>query len=428
MFGRGTKPAGMRKAAVSCLLIGSMAICLIPQAYGQKKKKDKRKEQETVAPKPQIDTSKLVWPSPPDVARIRWVSSLEGEPPKAEAPTTSKKKKHSWMDRIAGVQEEAPKTDVRFRLVQPYGVAVDSKGRIYAADSYVGAIFVFDLNKEVSQTGGQDLNPVSMIANGKDARFRGLVGVAVDDNDRLFAVDVLLRTIPVFGPDHKFETSFGSEVLGQPNCAAIDTENRFLYVTDAAKNNVAVFDADSYKLLRTIGGPPKKEGDDEPGTFARPTYVAVDHEGNVYVSDTINNRIQIFDADGQFISTFGRAGDRPGFFSRPKGVAVDGDGHSWVVDAVQDNVQIYDRSGQLLAFFGERGPFPGEFILPTGLTIDKQNRVIVAEQHFPGRLQVFRYVTDAEAAAEKNKEGKCEEKPAAKSGDQAANSAGEGPR
>lgn len=425
MFGRGTSSAGIGKAAVNCLLIGSMAICLMPHAYAQKKKKDKQKGQETVAVKPQIDTSKLVWPSPPDVARIRWVTALEGEPPKTEAPATGKKKKHSWMDRIAGVQDAVPKKDVRFRLVQPYGVAVDSKGRIYAADTYVGAIFVFDLKNELNQSGSQDLNPVSMIANGKDAQFKGLIGVAVDDNDRLFAVDVLLRTISVFDANHKFEASFGSDVLVQPNCAAIDTENRFLYVTDAAKNNVAVFDADSYKLLRTIGGPPKKEGDDEPGTFARPTYVAVDHDGNVYVTDTLNSRIQIFDADGQFISTFGRAGDRPGFFSRPKGVAVDGDGHVWVADSAQDNVQVYDRSGQLLAFFGDHGPFPGEFILPTGLTIDKQNRVIVAEQHFPGRLQVFRYVTDAEAAAEKGKDGKSEEKPAAKPAEQAAKSPGE---
>jgi DNA-binding beta-propeller fold protein YncE len=309
--------------------------------------------------------------------------------------------------------------------VQPYGVAVDSKGKIYVADTYVGAIFVFDLNKEINQAGSQSLTPVTMIANGKDAQFRGLIGVAIDDNDRLFAVDVLLRTISVFDANHKFETSFGSDVLGQPNCVAIDTENRFLYVTDAAKNHVAVFDADTYKLLRTVGGPPKKEGDDEPGTFARPTYVAVDHEGSVYVSDTINNRIQIFDADGQFVSTFGKAGDRPGFFSRPKGVAVDGDGHVWVVDSAQDNVQIYNRSGQLLAFFGDHGPFPGEFILPTGLTIDKQNRVIVAEQHFPGRLQVFRYVTDAEVAAEKSKEGKSGEKPLAIPAEQSAKPPGE---
>ena len=61
----------------------------------------------------------------------------------------------------------------------------------------------------------------------------------------------------------------------------------------------------------------------------------------VYVTDTWNNRIEIFDADGKFIRTFGKAGDGPGYFARPKGIAVDGDGHVWVADGIQERVQVF---------------------------------------------------------------------------------------
>ena len=54
----------------------------------------------------------------------------------------------------------------------------------------------------------------------------------------------------------------------------------------------------------------------------------------IYVTDSLNCRIQVFEADGQFQRVFGSAGDGPGHFSRPKGVAVDRAGHVYVVDAL----------------------------------------------------------------------------------------------
>src|SRR5262249_47375790 len=155
---------------------------------------------------------------------------------------------------------------------------------------------------------------------------------------------------------------------------------RLFYVVDTAKHQVAVFDADTFKFLRAIGGPAKKEGDEDPGTLSKPSNVVVDKDGLIYVSDTMNNRIQVFDADGHFISMFGQHGDAPGYFARPKGVAIDTDGHIWVVDAFQNNVQIYDKEGHLVAFFGIGGEMPGQFSVPSGIYIDKKNRVYIAEQ------------------------------------------------
>jgi DNA-binding beta-propeller fold protein YncE len=124
--------------------------------------------------------------------------------------------------------------------------------------------------------------------------------------------------------------------------------------------------------------------------------VAVDAEGNLYVADTYNNRVEIFDADGQFVSTFGKNGDGPGYFARPKGIAIDSDGHIWVADGMQDRVHVFNKDGQLLISFGGHGVLPGQFQGLVAITIDKSNRVFTTEI-FPGRAQQFQYVTDAKA-------------------------------
>ncbi len=382
-----------------CLVIALLALSLAPAVHaGKKKKKVTTTEAAKPAELPEVDTSNLVWPDPPDIARIRWLEQYRGEPKPTQAAVEEKKKKkkstQGWMLRLAGVQPmEAPKSDQKFKLVRPYGVAVDSKGQIYAADTYVGAVFIFN----------PETKAVEFIRNGRDARFKALIGLAIDDADRLFVTDSGLSRVFVFDANHKFHATFGSDRMQRPSGVAVDNKNRLLYVTDVLKNNVVVYDLDSFKYVRTIGGPPQKMGDDSPGTFARPTNVAVGPNGDVYISDTLNGRIQIFDADGTFISAFGKPGDGPADFARPKGIALDSDGHIWVADADQNRVKVFDREGRLCAYFGEYGYFPGQFALPSGVTLDKNNRVIVAEQVLNGRLQVFRYTTDAEAAVEQAK-------------------------
>ncbi len=184
---------------------------------------------------------------------------------------------------------------------------------------------------------------------------------------------------------------------------AVDNENRFLYVVDEQQDLVLVYDADNLKLLRHIGVPGKKHTSTAPGEFGGASNVALDKDNNVYVTDTMNNRVEIFDAEGNFISEFGKHGDGPGYFARPKGIAVDCDGHIWVADEYQDRVEVFNREGQLLTYIGDvHGNGLGQFKALVGIAIDKQNRVFTTEQ-YPGRMQMFRYVTDDEAAAEKAK-------------------------
>jgi len=126
----------------------------------------------------------------------------------------------------------------------------------------------------------------------------------------------------------------------------------------------------------------------------------LDKDGNLYVSDTLNDRVEVFDADGLFIRAFGKNGDGPGDFARPKGIAIDSDGHVWVADAMLNRVQVFTPEGRLLLAMGSFGIMPGQFEALTGLAIDnKLNRVFTSEQLL-GRTQMYRYVTNAEAKAE----------------------------
>lgn len=374
-----------------------LAVCvLVPAAaHGDKKKKKVETAAPEVGPrKYNFDPTKLVWPSPPNIARIRWVSYFAGQ--KIDYTQTAKSKaKASWMDRLAGGQTEQEKfnpKDFPFQMIGPYGIAIDSKGLVYVADQRVGGVFIFNTETQDTQ----------MIRNGYEAHFGWVNGLAIDDDDRLFVSDGKMHKVLIFNSKHEVENQI-TEGLQDPVGLAIDTTNRFLYVVDTQQDQVIVYDADTLKLLRRIGTGGKNHFLTTPGDFGAPQGVAVDGEGNVYVTDTMNNRVEIFDADGNFISEFGKHGDGPGYFARPKGIAVDSDGHIWVADQMQDRLQVFNREGQLLTFIGSgHGELPGQFKTLVGVAIDKHNRVFTTEQE-PGRLQIFRYVTDAEAAETKRK-------------------------
>lgn len=385
----------IKRFSLSIVLTLALILVATPCVFAKDKKDKNAKPAEASVPQQKnilegLDLSKIVWPNPPAITRIRYLNYWSGE--KFVAPK-QEKKKSSWMERVAGVATgETRDNKPRWQLLVANGVAVDSKGRAYVADSKVRAIFIVN-----TETGEYE-----MLRNGIEARFQWLTGLVIDDSDRLFAADSGMKRILVFDAQHKVEGSI-TEGVRDPGGMAIDNENRFLYVADAEQDLVLVYDADPpYKLLRKIGTPNKQHTLTGPGDFSKPTGVAVDTDGNLFVSDTWNNRIEVFDADGNFVRTWGKAGDGPGYFARPKGIAFDSDGHLWVADAVQDRIQVYTPEGQLLIYMGGHGLLPGQFQSLVNLTIDKNNRVLTTEQ-FPGRMQIFRYITTAEARAEKER-------------------------
>ncbi|HVO61803.1 MAG TPA: 6-bladed beta-propeller, partial [Terriglobales bacterium] len=167
------------------------------------------------------------------------------------------------------------------------------------------------------------------------------------------------------------------------------------------------------KLKRKIGTTGKNHELTTPGDFAKPTGLAVDEDGNLYVCDTLNNRIEVFDADGTFIRAFGKHGDGPGYFARPKGIAIDSDGHIWVADGMQDRVQVFNQQDQLLISFGGHGLLPGQFQSIVNVYADNKLNRIFTSEIYPGRVQQFRYVTDTEAEQLKKEKEQQREKRAA---------------
>lgn len=376
------QPIKTSRARIALALLFAFTLGTPFAAYAGKKKKDATSQ--SAKPAPVVDYSNIVWPNPPAIARIRYINWYAAQPLKdLDQPKTAKQ---GWMDRLAGTQTTQESGKVLYQLGQPYGIAVDSKGKVYTADSRVGAIFIFN----------PETRDVEMIKNKTDAHFVRIIGLAMDDNDRLFVSDPGLRHVLVFDANHK-ATDVITEGMVEPSMLAIDTQNRLLYVSDIAQDQILVYDADTFKLKRKMGTTGKNHELTTPGDFAKPTGVAVDKEGNLFVADTLNNRIEIFDADGQFIRTWGKNGDGPGYLARPKGVAIDSDGHVWVADGMQDRVQVFTPEGQLLITFGGHGLLPGMFQGLVNVATDtKRNRVYTSEI-YPGRLQEFRYVSDAEA-------------------------------
>ena len=401
------RPDSLRRVKFGIAALSLLALALVlPAPLRAGKKKEQTPPPVNLADQrvhAYFDITKIVWPNPPAIARIAFQDLFTGE--KIDPSLYTKKgHKQTWMDRLAGTQstDQIQIDKLPFQLMRTYGVGVDSKGLIYAGDQGVGAVFIFDAEKK---------DHVELIGHGRQANLGRIVGLALDDDDRLFVADAQLHHVLEFNVQHRQEAAFGGEVLVRPGGVAIDRENRFLYVADTGNDVVDVFDADSFKLLRQIGKPSRKHEQTDPGTFSLPEGVAVDKDGNVYVTDTFNDRVEIFDADGEFISTFGKNGDGPADLERPKGIAVDCDGHIWVVDAAQNRVKVFNQQGRLLIYFGGQGYYPGQFMGPWGIAIDQSNRVIVSET-FPGRVQVFRYVTDAQAAAEKARREAAQQKAA----------------
>lgn len=396
---------------LAILLLLLVAVVVPAPAYAGKKKKTQPAPAVPQKREPKLedfDLSKIVFPNPPSIARIRTIGYYVGE--KIEKDAKKEKPKSGWMDRLAGSKPvmEDKNVKIPFQLIAPNGITEDSKGWVYTADYRVGAIFMF--NPETKES--------HLIKNREAANFKTINGLATDDADRLFVADSGFHRVLVFNAQHKLDDVIEGGLI-TPDGLAIDNENRYLYVADVDLDQVLVYDLDSFKLLRKIGTSGKNHELTDPGQFAWPTAVAVDSDNNLYVTDTLNDRVEIFDADGNFISAFGKNCDAPGCFQRPKGIAVDSDGHIWVTDTMSARVQVFNRKGQLLIYFGGYGKYPAEFTNLCGIYIDKNNRVFTSEMQ-PGRIQIFRYVTDAEADAEKKhreeeRTNKAGEQPADKS-------------
>ena len=307
----------------------------------------------------------LYWPDPPDAPRIKYIRDFRGgNDYKASTGATE-----LLLGGEGGVV-----------MKKPMSVHVASDGKMYATDTALADVFLWDPTAQIATT---------LSAKGTKIFYKP-IGVATDDtNGRIFISDSQTDKVTVLDKEGKMEGSLQPQVpFKQPTGLAADTQRRRLYVTDTHNHYIVVFDLDTLKYVKTIG----KRGKDE-GDFNFPSHIAVGPNGKLYVSDTMNGRIQIFDADGKFIRAFGQFGDSPGMFARPKGVAVDSEGHIYVVDSAFNNVQIFDEEGTILMAFASYGSDRGQMVLPAGISIDKDDYIYVVDS-WNRRVEKFEFLGD----------------------------------
>jgi len=172
--------------------------------------------------------------------------------------------------------------------------------------------------------------------------------------------------------------------LVRPTGISALPEKRRIYVVDTGDQSLKVFDYDG-ALIRIVHA-------DAEGRlmFNYPTFATITPENEILVNDGLNYQIKRFDSEGKLLGAFGQEGDGPGTFSRPKGIAVDSDSHIYVVDNLFDNVQVFDRSGQVLLAVGTGGDGAGQFWSPAGIDI-LADTIFIADTH-NHRVQILHYL------------------------------------
>src|SRR2546428_62037 len=204
---------------------------------------------------------------------------------------------------------------IKDNLNHPSGVAVDGIGNIYAADTLNDRIVVFDpTGKLLESIGSKKLASDNNTESDKDksGELNHPSGVAVDGIGNIYAADTLNDRIVVFDPTGKLLESIGSKKLASDNNTESDK--------------------------------------DKSGELNHPSGVAVDGIGNIYAADTLNDRIVVFDPTGKLLESIGSkklASDNntesdkgePGQFKHPFGIAVDNICNIYVADTINDRIQ-----------------------------------------------------------------------------------------
>ena len=228
-------------------------------------------------------------------------------------------------------------------IIQPWGIAA-TKGRIYINDGRaVSGYWILDLAK-------RKLNLV------RSGELRGSIGLTIDDRGfKFFAVPRLLEAkakgisgtekekgaIVVYDTtDRQVQTA---EFPGRPIALAVWRDR--LFVTDVLNQRIVIMDKRTLKVLDSFGS--SGGGDSE---FRVPKAIAASEDGRVFVGDTFNGRVKVFDVNGEFLSQYGHRSTLLGSFMNLTGVTVDREGRVYVVDAgarlkpLNEEVQVLDSN------------------------------------------------------------------------------------
>jgi subtilisin family serine protease/sugar lactone lactonase YvrE len=162
----------------------------------------------------------------------------------------------------------------------------------------------------------------------------------------------------------------------------LEAETVYHYRLVATRGGLTVYGMDrtfrtgtpQHHLVDVFGG-----SGSAPGQMDAPWGLDVDFQGNVWVADRNNDRVEKYNAQGELLTTFGSPGTGNGQFNEPLDVAVAADGTAWVTDGANARVQKFTSKGEYLAQFGSSGTGTGQFIEPWGIDITASGNLWVAD-------------------------------------------------
>jgi len=223
---------------------------------------------------------------------------------------------------------------------EPTGVAVDANGNIYVTDDSDLALDRGQIIK-LSPSGQELARYQAYQAQDPDLEFP--VSITLDGQGNMYVADPYLYRAAIY----KFSPN--GDLLGHwgfvsPVGVAVDSAGN-IYAADQDIGHsvfqIIELGPDGAPLAHWGGAAGTK-----PGEFNTESDVAVDRQGNIYVADELNNRVQELAPSGRVLAVWGGASAAgPGQFDRPSGVAVDAQGNVYVVDGGNNRVQKYTRGG-----------------------------------------------------------------------------------
>jgi DNA-binding beta-propeller fold protein YncE len=247
-------------------------------------------------------------------------------------------------------------------FVRPRAIALGSltpgNEELYVID-FAGRIQVFDLNGHPRREW-----KTPTIANGRPA------GCAWSSSGKLLVADSHYQQLLVYSPEgvllNKIPGTLGKGNLGPFGYVADvaeDTDGN-LYVSEFGnedQDRIRKLAPDGRHLL-AFGG-----HGSQPGQFGRPRGIAISAQGELFVADSCNHRIQVFDLTGRFLRAFGQAGSGSDDMQYPYDVALGTDNAVYVAEWGNHRIHKYNTSGQSLGTWGKPGRDPGCLNQPWGL-------------------------------------------------------------
>jgi sugar lactone lactonase YvrE len=243
-----------------------------------------------------------------------------------------------------------------------------------------------------------------------DGQFNRPHDIVFDSKGFLYINDRELNNFQKFTVNGKFIAQFGEkgEDLGQyrsPYSMAMDS-NDMIYVLDRGNDRVVKVATDGTpvgawyfydgKMITDsddIPNPEKKDKKDQKvvsSKFSNPEAMAIDKNGNFYLTDTGNDRVIKFDKNFKYVSQFGQEGKGPGQFDHPHGIGIDSKGNIYINTLNEPRIQKFTNDGKFIKEWGTNGTGPGQLTTPLEhLKVDSKDRVFIVDSASNPRVQVF---------------------------------------